>query len=212
MNGLIGLNSLTRTTISPTCWKRLTHSYLRSSGQSYPSILFYTSSTRSARRSTPDTRFLSSTTSQTIDIPKARTLLLTSPTEKDLEEQELAVDLIPQEQIQLTITDRAAEQLRKVSTRESNPRAALRIAVESGGCHGYQYKMELATERSSEDYHLTHPEVRPSNLYIDAVSLSMINGSTIDYATELIGSSFRVAANPQAKGGCGCGISWEMKE
>jgi hypothetical protein len=60
--------------------------------------------------------------------------------------------------------------------------------------------------------HLTHPDIRPSNLYIDAVSLPMVNGSTVDYATELIGSSFRVTENPHAKGGCGCGVSWELND
>lgn len=60
--------------------------------------------------------------------------------------------------------------------------------------------------------HLSHPDIRPSNLLIDAVSLPMLNGSTVDYATELIGSSFRVTGNPQAKGGCGCGVSWELNE
>ena len=60
--------------------------------------------------------------------------------------------------------------------------------------------------------HFEHPDVKPSNIYVDAVSLALLNGSTIDYATELIGSAFRVAANPHATdGGCGCGVSWELK-
>jgi hypothetical protein len=59
----------------------------------------------------------------------------------------------------------------------------------------------------------SHPSIKPSNLLIDAVSLSLMNGSTIDFTTELIGSSFKVAHNPQAKGsGCGCGVSWELKD
>lgn len=39
-------------------------------------------------------------------------------------------------------------------------------------------------------------------------------GATLHYATELIGSSFRLQDNPQAKdgGACGCGVSWEAKE
>jgi Fe-S cluster assembly iron-binding protein IscA len=46
----------------------------------------------------------------------------------------------------------------------------------------------------------------------DAVSLPLLNGSVVDYATELIGSSFRVIDNPNATGkGCGCGVSWELK-
>ena len=49
-------------------------------------------------------------------------------------------------------------------------------------------------------------------LLVDALTLSLIKGSTLDYATELIGSSFRLVDNPQASGkGCGCGVSWELK-
>jgi|ERR1700722_8177507 len=60
--------------------------------------------------------------------------------------------------------------------------------------------------------HLSHPTLKPSNVLVDAVSMTLINGSTIDFATELIGSSFRVLSNPQSKGsGCGCGVSWELK-
>ncbi|KAJ7874780.1 hypothetical protein B0H14DRAFT_2717523 [Mycena olivaceomarginata] len=68
----------------------------------------------------------------------------------------------------------------------------------------------ILTDRAAE--HFSHPTVKPSNLLVDAVSLSLLNGSTIDFATELIGSSFRVLDNPHAKGsGCGCGVSWELK-
>ena len=60
--------------------------------------------------------------------------------------------------------------------------------------------------------YLTHPTLKPSNVLVDAVSMSLLNGSTIDYAVELIGSSFRVLDNPHAQGsGCGCGISWDLK-
>ncbi|KAG6813769.1 hypothetical protein H0H92_007721 [Tricholoma furcatifolium] len=141
------------------------------------------------------------------------TVLLSSPSAKYLEQEEIDVDLPPLEEVNLVITDRAAEQLRSIAARESNPNSALRIAVESGGCHGYQYKMELATGHAPDDYHFTHPTLQPSNVLVDAVSLSLMNGSTIDFATELIGSSFRVADNPMAKGsGCGCGVSWELKD
>jgi len=58
----------------------------------------------------------------------------------------------------------------------------------------------------------SHPTVKPSNIVVDAVSMSLLKGSVVDYCTELIGSSFQVLNNPQSKGsGCGCGISWELK-
>lgn len=43
----------------------------------------------------------------------------------------------------------------------------------------------------------SHPTVKPSNVVIDAVSMSLMKGSVIDFATELIGSSFRIVENPQ---------------
>ncbi|KAI0691513.1 hypothetical protein BC835DRAFT_1279008 [Cytidiella melzeri] len=131
---------------------------------------------------------------------------------EDTEDDDAEVDLVPVEEAQLQMTARAAEQLRRIAQREKNSEAALRIAVESGGCHGYQYKMELAKDRQPDDYVFSHPTVKPSSIVVDAVSLSLLKGSLIDYATELIGSSFRVVDNPQAKGsGCGCGVSWELK-
>ncbi len=43
------------------------------------------------------------------------------------------------------------QQLRTIALRQHDPNAALRVVVESGGCHGYQYKLELATARLPED-------------------------------------------------------------
>ncbi|KZP06302.1 hypothetical protein FIBSPDRAFT_816471 [Athelia psychrophila] len=139
--------------------------------------------------------------------------VLSAPTQAALDDAEIDVTLFAPADTRIELTDRAAEQLRSIAAKENNPEAALRIAVESGGCHGYQYKMELAKTRGADDYHFSHPTLRPSNLLVDAVSLSLLNGSKIDYATELIGSSFRIVENPNAKGsGCGCGVSWELKE
>ncbi|KAF8732629.1 hypothetical protein AX14_004134 [Amanita brunnescens Koide BX004] len=80
-----------------------------------------------------------------------QTALVQMPSPAYIAQEELDVDLPPRENVRLAITDRAAEQLRAISTRIHNPDAALRVAVESGGCHGYQYKMELARSRSQED-------------------------------------------------------------
>ncbi|KAL0577757.1 [4Fe-4S] proteins maturation [Marasmius crinis-equi] len=144
--------------------------------------------------------------------PPLRTTVLSIPRPEYLAEEEIDVELPPPDKVELNVTERAAEQLKKVAEKEANPDAALRIMVESGGCHGYQYKMELAKNREPDDYHFSHPTIKPSNIFIDAVSLSLVNGSTIDYATELIGSTFRIEDNPQSKGnGCGCGVSWELK-
>lgn len=67
--------------------------------------------------------------------------------------------------------------------------------------------------------------VKSIPIVIDLVSLGLLKGealprrrgwadeagATLHYATELIGASFRIQDNPQAKqgGSCGCGVSWE---
>lgn len=125
----------------------------------------------------------------------------------------------------LNLTDRAIAHLSRVAQRESNDRLGLRVMVEPGGCHGYQYKMDLmdaVADIEEDDFVFAYPQANKQqqgddaaaagNVYlvVDSVSLRLIKGSTIDYVTELIGSQFSILDNPQAKGaGCGCGVSWE---
>lgn len=105
------------------------------------------------------------------------------------------------------LTERAIKKLTSVAQSENNPDLALRVTVEPGGCHGYQYKLEITNEQDEDDFVFSENGVR---LLVDSVSLALIRGSTIDYVTELIGSQFAIRDNPQAKGsGCGCGVSWE---
>ncbi|KZT57148.1 hypothetical protein CALCODRAFT_470014 [Calocera cornea HHB12733] len=137
-------------------------------------------------------------------------ILVHAPTPKQLEAMELEVDPEVFRQAKLVITERAGEQLRRIAEKENNPDVALRIGVESGGCHGYQYTMNVTAKQEPDDFVFTRPDTQPSKVLIDAISLNLLKGSTVDYATELIGSSFRIMSNPQAKGaGCGCGVSWE---
>ncbi|KIJ23868.1 hypothetical protein M422DRAFT_39398 [Sphaerobolus stellatus SS14] len=137
---------------------------------------------------------------------RAAAVLVSAPMEDEVED----VELLPANEATLLITERAAEKLQSISTAENDPNLALRIIVESGGCHGYQYKLELTSTHEVDDYHFVHPKHQPAAILVDAVSLGLLKGSTVDFATELIGSHFRILDNPQSKGsGCGCGVSWE---
>lgn len=118
------------------------------------------------------------------------------------------------------ITAAAERQLARIQERDNDNNLALRILVESGGCHGYSTKLQVADvtkDRAEDDYILrakssASEATKTGLILIDALTLSLIKGSTLDYATELIGSSFRLVDNPQATGkGCGCGVSWELK-
>jgi hypothetical protein len=86
---------------------------------------------------------------------------------KDIEDIEYDVELLPPEEANIKISDSAAEvqaipahnfhllhyiqQLRTISQRNNDTNVALRVSVESGGCHGYQYKMTLAETRQPDD-------------------------------------------------------------
>ena len=124
-------------------------------------------------RSNPS-RNLSSTTKRLAalaSLPTKPTVVLATPSPDYIKKEELDVEILPPEQVKLDITDRAADvspfhlinrsafliplkhiqQLMNIAHREKDVNAALRITVESGGCHGYQYKMKLATRRSPDD-------------------------------------------------------------
>lgn len=122
------------------------------------------------------------------------------------------VALLPANEPPILLSSAAVAQLAKIGAGEApDSDLVLRVGVESGGCHGYQYKMELANDRGADDYLLVPEGALP--VVVDLASAGLLKGSTLDYATELIGSSFRIAHNPQARdgGNCGCGVSWELE-
>ena len=59
------------------------------------------------------------------------------------------VEIIPKDKVNLIITDNATKQLLNISNRESNNKVGLRILIDSGGCHGYQYNLELVDDHTS---------------------------------------------------------------
>ncbi|KAL9046347.1 MAG: hypothetical protein Q9214_000794 [Letrouitia sp. 1 TL-2023] len=125
----------------------------------------------------------------------------------------------------IDITPRAAARLREIMSRDANPDLALRISVESGGCHGFQYLMSLtnlppssssstAVEEEDTVFESTDGSsntAEPSaKVVMDEPSLELLKGSSVDYTMELIGSQFRVVGNPAARSSCGCGTSFDI--
>ncbi|KAG8950304.1 [4Fe-4S] proteins maturation [Tulasnella sp. 424] len=98
----------------------------------------------------PTSRFASTSTSSPLpedSVP--RSTLVSAPTKEELEQEEVDVDWDLLKDPSIRITERAAEQLRNIAMRDKDPDVALRVAVESGGCHGYQYKIELTSVKDS---------------------------------------------------------------
>ncbi len=101
------------------------------------------------------------------------------------------------------VTPRAFERLAEIGA--SAEGKALRVAVEGGGCSGFQYEIDLDEPRE-DDLVL---EGAGQKVVVDAVSLPFLADAVIDFTEELIGARF-VIQNPNATSSCGCGTSFSM--
>ncbi|KRY84114.1 Iron-sulfur cluster assembly 2 -like protein, mitochondrial [Trichinella pseudospiralis] len=113
---------------------------------------------------------------------------------------------IAQAKRSVIISDRCVERLKKIAS----PNEYLRVIVDSGGCAGYEYKFNLVDTVNSEEDHLFEKD--GAKVIVDDLSLSFMDGATIDYHEEMIRSTFRVVKNPNADTGCSCGASFSVKE
>jgi iron-sulfur cluster insertion protein len=97
------------------------------------------------------------------------------------------------------VTDRAFARLAEIGA------PALRVAVEGGGCSGFQYDIRL-DDPAPDDLVLEKDGAR---VLIDPVSLPFLADAEIDFADELVGARF-VVNNPNATASCGCGTSFSI--
>jgi iron-sulfur cluster assembly accessory protein len=104
----------------------------------------------------------------------------------------------------ITVTDSAFQQLETIVREKGEPEKGLRIFVESGGCAGLQYGMTLDAQQAGDEVF----EKDGVKVLVDAGSLPLLRGSTVDYADDLAGTGFRIK-NPNAVRSCGCGTSFE---
>ncbi len=102
------------------------------------------------------------------------------------------------------VTDRAFERLAEIN--EGGVPRCLRVAVEGGGCSGFQYDIRLDEAPEADDLVI---EQGGQRVLIDPVSLPFLQDAVIDFTDELIGARF-VIQNPNASSSCGCGTSFSM--
>jgi iron-sulfur cluster assembly accessory protein len=102
-----------------------------------------------------------------------------------------------------SVTDRAFARLAEIGAADQGQ--ALRVAVEGGGCSGFQYEIKL-DDVASDDLVL---EKDGQRVVVDEVSLPFLENAVIDFTEELIGARF-VINNPNATSSCGCGTSFSM--
>jgi iron-sulfur cluster assembly accessory protein len=106
----------------------------------------------------------------------------------------------------MTLTERAAEEVRKfIAQEEVSPETAgLRVSVLPGGCSGFKYSLNIE-ERPLDDDMVQ--EVNSVRVFVDGFSAQYLAGVTVDYVSSMQGSGFTFS-NPNASGGCGCGSSF----
>ncbi len=108
--------------------------------------------------------------------------------------------------LELNVTETAADEIKKfIAAEEDLPETAgLRVRVVPGGCSGFQYSLNVEEESRQGDLLV---DARGIKFFVDMFSAQYLNGITIDYTTNMMGSGFTFE-NPNATGGCGCGTSF----
>jgi len=102
------------------------------------------------------------------------------------------------------VTDRAFARLAEIAELTGDARP-LRVAVDGGGCSGFQYEIKL-DDLAADDLVLEKDGIR---VLVDQISLPFLSNAVIDFTEELIGARF-VVQNPNATSSCGCGTSFSI--
>ena len=102
---------------------------------------------------------------------------------------------------EIKFTDKAIKQINNLLSKKDKG-SFFRIAIKGGGCSGFKYDFSFEKEPKNED-------LKFNNIIIDKASADLLKGSEIDYASDLIGDSFKIS-NPQSKSSCGCGVSFSL--
>lgn len=106
----------------------------------------------------------------------------------------------------LTVTDNAIQRILEVSKKNKKKNCFFRISIEGGGCQGFSYKFLFEDESDKEDKIFKFKDV---NILVDRTSMEMLNGSKVDFVSDLMGSYFKIE-NPKASSTCGCGTSFSV--
>jgi iron-sulfur cluster assembly accessory protein len=111
----------------------------------------------------------------------------------------------PEDLTMIQLSERAVSKVKELLTTDNKTGYGLRVAVQGGGCSGFQYGLTFDNEEKPNDNVL---EIDGLKVYVDAMSGMYLDGVKIDYIESLEGSGFKIE-NPNASGSCGCGQSFQ---
>ena len=107
----------------------------------------------------------------------------------------------------VSLTPAAAAKIRDLMSEESDV-SVLRVAIEGGGCSGFQYG--LGFDRGALEGDLEF-ECEGVSVVVDPFSAPYLRGATVDYLETIQESGFKID-NPNAVASCGCGHSFQVAE
>jgi iron-sulfur cluster assembly protein len=105
----------------------------------------------------------------------------------------------------IQISEGAARKIRTLMAKQGIDDGGLRVGVKGGGCSGLSYTFAWEKQARMGDEVFEGPQ--GARIYVDKKSLMFLNGTVLDYDTNLISQGFRFS-NPNAKSTCGCGSSF----
>src|SRR5689334_21578133 len=108
----------------------------------------------------------------------------------------------------MTLSERAAEEIRGLLERQGKADAALRVFVSGGGCSGLNYGMAIDDSVEEGDFVYDCHGVK---VVVDPLSVNYIKGASVDYVEDVIGGGFKID-NPNAVRTCGCGSSFSTED
>jgi iron-sulfur cluster assembly accessory protein len=107
----------------------------------------------------------------------------------------------------LTVTERAAEKIKQLLAEEGDV-SVLRVAIQGGGCSGFQYGLGFDRGSQEGDLELSMHGV---DVVVDPFSAPYLRGAEIDYLDSIQSAGFAIN-NPNAVSSCGCGHSFQVEE
>jgi iron-sulfur cluster assembly protein len=114
--------------------------------------------------------------------------------------------LVETETPTVEVTPRAAEKAIQLATRDGFETPYLRLRVTAGGCSGFSYNLSFEREPGADDHVI---RAYGLGVLIDARSMPIVAGSTIEFIDAMLGGGFKVQ-NPQAVHECACGDSFAI--
>jgi iron-sulfur cluster assembly accessory protein len=107
----------------------------------------------------------------------------------------------------VSLTPAAAAKIRNLMAEETEV-SVLRVAIEGGGCSGFQYGLGFDRGAQEGDHEF---ELEGVKVVVDPFSAPYLQGSTVDYLETIQESGFKID-NPNAVASCGCGHSFTVAE